>query len=53
MLNAHSAAAQEYGAKLPGIAGLTGLQNIKHLQQQLSQEFADKTPVQRGHRTVI
>jgi hypothetical protein len=42
MLNAHSAAAQTYGAKLPGIAGLTGLQNIKHLQQQLSQEFADK-----------
>jgi hypothetical protein len=42
MLNAHSAAAQTYGAKLPGIAGLTGLQSIKHLQQQLSQEFTDK-----------
>jgi hypothetical protein len=42
MLNTHSAAAQTYGAQLPGIAGLTGLQNIKHLQQQLSQEFADK-----------
>jgi hypothetical protein len=42
MLNTHSAAAQTYGAKLPGIAGLTGLQSIKHLQQQLSQEFADK-----------
>jgi hypothetical protein len=42
MLNTHSAAAQAYGAQLPGIAGLTGLQNIKHLQQQLSQEFTDK-----------
>jgi hypothetical protein len=42
MLNTHSAAAQTYGAQLPGIAGLTGLQNIKHLQQQLSQEFTDK-----------
>jgi hypothetical protein len=42
MLNTHSAAAQTYGAQLPGIAGLTGLQSIKHLQQQLSQEFTDK-----------
>jgi hypothetical protein len=42
MLNAHSAAAQAYGAKLPGIAGLTGLQSVKQLQAQLSQEFADK-----------
>lgn len=42
MLRTQGAAAQAYGAQLPGIAGLTGLQTIKHLQNQLSQEFADK-----------
>lgn len=39
-LNAQGAAAQAYGAALPGIAGLTGLQSSKQLQGQLNSELA-------------
>jgi hypothetical protein len=42
MLNAQSAAAQTAAGALPGIAGLTGLQNIKQLQAQLSKELGDQ-----------
>src|SRR5438105_3299496 len=38
-LNAQGAAAQAYGAQMPGIAGLTGLQSGRQLQAQLNQEL--------------
>lgn len=42
MLNAQSAAAQTAAGQLPGIAGLTGLQNSKQLQAQLNKELGDQ-----------
>jgi hypothetical protein len=41
MLNAQSAAAQTSAAALPGIAGLTGLQNSRSLQAQINKDMAD------------
>lgn len=41
-LLAQGAAAQAYGAKLPGIAGLSGLQSGKQLEAQLNQSLADQ-----------
>jgi hypothetical protein len=42
-LTAHGANAGAYAAQLPGIAGLTGIQNSKLLQAQLNSELADQT----------
>jgi hypothetical protein len=42
MLNTQGAAAGAYGAKLPGIAGLTGIQSGRQLQAQLNQTLADQ-----------
>lgn len=41
-LLAQQAAAQAYGAKLPGIAGLSGLQAGRQLEAQLNQSLADQ-----------
>lgn len=41
-LLAQGAAEQAYGAKLPGIAGLTGQQHGRQLEAQLSQSLADQ-----------
>jgi hypothetical protein len=42
-LTSHGANALAYDAKLPGIAGLTGLQNSRNLEAQLAHELADQT----------
>jgi hypothetical protein len=48
MLNTQGAAAGAYGAALPGIAGLTGIQNERNLQAQLSKAFADQVGAAQG-----
>jgi hypothetical protein len=54
MLNTQGAAAGAYGAALPGIAGLTGIQNERNLQAQLSKAFADQVgAAQTGAQSTI
>jgi hypothetical protein len=42
-LIANKAGAQEYGAKLPGIAGLAGIQGVGRVQGQAVQSLAEQT----------